>query len=233
MKEQRTLNIYLPPSYAKNTTSNYPVIYLLDGSPNEDFIHIVGIAQFLNMIEVLPESIVVGIANVDRIRDMTFPTTIEADQKAYPTEGHSKTFMEFIGKEVQPFVQKHYRTTKSKTLIGQSLGGLVATEMLLKKPGLFSTHIIVSPSLWWSNEELLALAPGLLKSTPPVKRKVWLTVGTEPSPMANDTAKLAEILKTSGSKNIDLTFTPLPEENHLTILHNAVYKAFQALYAKN
>jgi len=86
LSETRTLNIYLPDGYSKDTT-HYPVIYLLDGSANEDFIHIVGLVQFLNMIQVMPNTIVVGIANVDRRRDFTFPTTIDSDRMHYPTTG--------------------------------------------------------------------------------------------------------------------------------------------------
>src|ERR1700742_2630656 len=44
--EKRTLNIYLPESYNPGDTAKYPVIYLLDGSADEDFIHIVGLVQF-------------------------------------------------------------------------------------------------------------------------------------------------------------------------------------------
>ena len=58
LSETRMLNIYLPEDYDADTLS-YPVIYLLDGSSNEDFIHIVGVVQFLTMIEAMPKSIVV------------------------------------------------------------------------------------------------------------------------------------------------------------------------------
>src|ERR1039458_2813532 len=44
--EKRILNIYLPESYNQDDTTKYPVIYLLDGSADEDFIHIVGLVQF-------------------------------------------------------------------------------------------------------------------------------------------------------------------------------------------
>ncbi len=40
--EKRILNIYLPEGYNKNDTTNYPVTYLLDGSADEDFIHVAG-----------------------------------------------------------------------------------------------------------------------------------------------------------------------------------------------
>jgi predicted alpha/beta superfamily hydrolase len=83
--EKRVLNIYLPEGYDKNDAVKYPVIYLLDGSADEDFIHVVGLVQFNNFswINRVPKSIVVGIATVDRRRDFTYPTTIEADKKLY------------------------------------------------------------------------------------------------------------------------------------------------------
>src|ERR1700739_2907062 len=74
----RTLNIYLPDGYNKNDTVKYPVIYLLDGSADEDFIHTVGLLQFCSFpwVNKMPPSIVVGIANTDRKRDFTFASTM-------------------------------------------------------------------------------------------------------------------------------------------------------------
>jgi len=228
LSESRTLNIYLPDGY-NDSAASYPVIYLLDGSANEDFVHITGVVQFLVMIGQMPPSIIVGIANVDRRRDFTFPTTIAQDLKDFPTTGHSDKFMLFIEKELQPYIEKNYRTTSRKTIIGQSLGGLLAVEILLKKPELFTDYLIVSPSLWWDNESLLALAPGLLKEHPGKKANIFISVGSEGKIMQGDAAKLLELLNASGDKEMKATLLTLPEEDHLTILHNAAYKGLEAL----
>lgn len=76
LKETRTINVYLPLNYHKDSLKQYPVIYLLDGSKDEDFIHVSGIVQFgsFSWINMVPESIVVGIGNVDRKRDFTYPS---------------------------------------------------------------------------------------------------------------------------------------------------------------
>lgn len=227
--ESRILNIYLPDGYSPDSSRTYPVIYLLDGSDNEDFIHVVGIVQFLNMIEVMPESIVVGIANVDRRRDFTFPTGVEKDKKAYPTTGSSARFISFIEKELEPYIQQKYKVNRIKTIIGQSLGGLLATEILLKKPILFDNYIIVSPSLWWNNESLLKAAPGLFNKSSEKNKQIIISVGAEGKEMEGDAKKLSEILRSSGVK---VHFLTLPKENHLTILHNSVYKSFELLYPK-
>jgi predicted alpha/beta superfamily hydrolase len=230
LAEKRTLNIYFPEGYDQNDTLRYPVIYLLDGSADEDFIHIAGLVQFCNYpwVNMLPKSIVVGIANVDRKRDFTFPTTIKKDKKDYPTTGSSEKFISFIEKELQPFIDKNYKTNSSKTIIGQSLGGLLATEILFKKPNLFNKYIIVSPSLWWDKESLLSIKPLALSSDFNQKTLIYVAVGKEGTIMESDAKKLVSILTESHSKNIKLTFEFFPDENHASILHNAVYKAFQS-----
>ena len=148
LSEKRVLNIYLPEGYDRSDTTRYPVIYLLDGSADEDFIHVVGLVQFYTFpwVNKLPKSIVVGIANVDRRRDFTFPSTIKEEREANKTAGNSDKFISFIREELQPFINKQYRTTAAATLIGQSLGGLLATEILLKHPQMFTNYIIISPS---------------------------------------------------------------------------------------
>jgi uncharacterized protein len=230
LKEQRVLNIYLPDGYSPDSATRYPVLYLLDGSAHEDFIHIAGIVQFLNMIGDLPKIIVVGIANVDRKRDFTFPTTVAADKKDFPTTGGSAAFIAFMEKELQPFIQKQYKTTDDKMIIGQSLGGLLATEILLTKPQLFNQYMIVSPSLWWDNESLLEKAPALLKKQQDKNRQVYIAVGTEGDIMVNDAKKLHQLLEADNKTGAPLHFLLLPEEDHRTILHNSIYKGFQRLY---
>ena len=53
-----------------------------------------------------------------------------------------------------PYIESHYSTDTVKTIVGQSLGGLFATEILFEKPEMFTNYLIVSPSLWWDNESL-------------------------------------------------------------------------------
>src|SRR5690349_4274739 len=60
LNEKRTLNIYLPEGYDADDTSKYPVVYLLDGSADEDFIHVVGTYQFnsFDWVKRVPKSII-------------------------------------------------------------------------------------------------------------------------------------------------------------------------------
>ena len=239
LAENRVLNIYLPEGYQKEDTTKYPVIYLLDGSADEDFIHIVGLVQYTSFewIKLVPKSIVVGIATVDRKRDFTFPTTIQEDKKAYPTAGNSDKFISFIEKELQPYIQTKYNTNNEKTIIGQSLGGLLASEILFKKPTLFNKYIIISPSLWWDNGSLLQANSIMLADDFKVKTDIYIGVGKEgltpteiPRVMEVDANLLTEKINETKSKTVKVYFDYLPQENHATILHQAVSNAFRLLY---
>jgi len=244
--ETRTLNIYLPDGYhSTDDTGRYRVIYLLDGSAHEDFPHIAGLVQFYEMMGLMPKTIVVGIANVNRRRDFTFPVTKGASEKAHaggaktdefwafankemldPKYGHSAAFMAFVETELQPYISARYRTAQ-RTLIGQSLGGLMATEFLVKKPQLFDDYIIVSPSLWWDHESLIKLVDAQQLSG----KTVYIAVGKEGDVMEQDAVQLAALLQQN--KSIHLIFRPMDKETHATILHNAVYDAFRTLYSRN
>lgn len=229
LNESRTLNVYLPYGYDK--TKAYPVIYLLDGSANEDLLHIVGLVQFFHMQFNMPDYIVVGIANVDRKRDFTFHTDLPDLKKELPTAGHSDRFIQFIETELQPYVSASYKTDGTKFIIGQSLGGLLATEILLKKPALFTHYLIVSPSLWWDNESLLKQAGILLSRQGDTKAYVYVSAGEqEEQIMQRDAKEIASLLKQDKKKRFKVDYLPLAHENHATILHQSVNEAFKKLY---
>ncbi len=240
LAENRVLNIYLPEGYNHEDSIRYPVIYLLDGSADEDFIHITGLVQYnsFEWVKRIPKSIVVGIATVDRRRDFTFPATVEQYKKMHPASGHSDRFIAFLEQELQPFINRKYKTNSCRTLIGQSLGGLLSTEVLLKKPSLFNRYIIVSPSLWWNNGSLLDQPSILFQKDFTQQTDIYIGVGKEglapsetPRVMEVDANLLADKIRHTQSSNVRVIFDYLPAENHATIMHQAVSNAFRMLYS--
>ncbi|KFE97826.1 esterase [Chryseobacterium formosense] len=228
LNEERRLNIYLPQNFDK--TKTYPIIYLLDGSMNEDFIHVTGLVQFFNQMYSMPETIVVGIANIDRKRDFTFHTDLKDLQKDYPTTGHSDKFINFLEKELKPYIESQFKTTDTY-LFGQSLGGLLATEILLKKPEMFNNYFIISPSLWWDDESLLKQANQLLTKIPDTKKFIYVSVGKGEHPvMVKDAENLFDILKKSNKKNWTVEYKMMETDNHATILHRSLYEGLVKLF---
>ena len=60
--------------------------------------------------------------------------------------------------------------------------------------------------------------------------KEGLSPGDNPRVMEVDANLLAEKLKGSKSKNLHVYFDYLPQENHATVTHQAVFNAFRLLY---
>ncbi|WP_315053589.1 alpha/beta hydrolase-fold protein [Chryseobacterium indoltheticum] len=228
LNEDRTLNIYLPQNFDK--TKSYPIIYLLDGSMNEDFIHVTGLVQFFNQMYSMPETIVVGIANIDRKKDFTFHTDLKDLQTDYPTTGHSDKFISFLEKELKPYIESQFKTTDTY-IFGQSLGGLLATEILLKRPEMFNNYFIISPSLWWDDESLLKQASQLLTKIPDTKKFIYVSVGKGEHPvMIKDAESLDDILKKSNKKNWTVEYKMMETDNHATILHRSLYEGLVKLF---
>jgi predicted alpha/beta superfamily hydrolase len=229
--EDRRLNVFLPPGY-QGSSERFPVVYVLDGSAHEDYFHVAGLLDFLATYGVMPGSIVIGISNVNRQRDFTTPTTDEKDLVGVPISGGADRFVRFLEAELIPYVNSHYRTTASSTIIGQSLGGLLATKVLLEKPGLFEKYVIVSPSLWWNKQALLQSAGELMKKNQAPNRRVYISVADEDPEMKATTQGLVERLKESHWAGLQYYYDYLAGENHATSLHISVYNAMKYFYRK-
>jgi predicted alpha/beta superfamily hydrolase len=236
LHEWRTLNIYLPEGYDAQDTTRYPVVYLLDGSADEDFIRVAGAYQFNGFPWVgrVAPSIIVGIANTDRKHDFIFPSQRASDKKLLPSSGGSAAFISFLEKELQPYADAHFKTNRSRTLIGESLGGLLATEILLSKPAVFSQYIIICPSLWWDDGALLRRPVAALNAGISIPTNVYIGVGKEgltpgepPHVQEVDANLLAEKLGATKAENLKVYFDYLPAETHATIGHQAVLNALR------
>lgn len=127
MGETTTINVYLPAEYNPDSAATYPVIYLLDGALDEDFFHMAGLVQFSSFwwVNYLPPSIVVGIVSSDRKRDMTYcpvnsftwPEWLNFPPTEQQNTGNSATFMNYLEKDLIPYVESHYKCSGTKDRI--------------------------------------------------------------------------------------------------------------------
>lgn len=221
LNEERTMLVYLPDGYEKSET-NYPVMYVLDGKWH--FHHATGIVQFLSSRGVMPPTIVVAIANVDRNRDFT-PTTIE---KKANTGGADK-FMSFITDELMPQVNKDYRTNPFEILVGHSLGGTFATYALLNNPEVFDAYIAISPYLMFDDNMLLAKAETDLRSSYNPDQYFYMTLGDEPK-YTETVETFAKMVKTTSPEGLELNYVHMTKENHNSIPHLSIYNGLEAIY---
>jgi predicted alpha/beta superfamily hydrolase len=182
LNEERRFAVYLPPSYKANTESKYPVMYLLDGNESR-FRGFTGLVESLStnvLASQIPEFIIVAIPNTDRNRDLT-PTAVnftfkEAMLDEIENSGGAKKFMSFLETEFIPHINKTYRTSAKRVLVGESFGGLFAAHVLLTQPTLFSDYLITDATNIWDNNYLNRKAEEVLKSKKAMKAKVYLSL---------------------------------------------------------
>lgn len=170
LKEDRELWIRLPVNYDDN--KKYPVLYLLDG--RNSFTHTIGILGSLELGEVVPELIVVGITNTNRLRDLT-PTKNEN----LKSSGGGENFLDFIELELIPQINKEYRTENYKIFSGHSFGGLLVMHAFHSRPNLFQAHFAFSPSLYWNNKETAKKTIDFLANTKQFSNYLYLNIGNE------------------------------------------------------
>ena len=230
MGAAREINVWLPPGYA-DSGKTYPVLYVLDGSQDQDFHHISGIAQLGTIVGTTRDVIVVGVASVDRRNELALPTEDPELIARYPTQGQSDRFRRFLSEEVQPFINARYRTSGETALMGESLAGLFVVETFLKEPQMFDAYVAVSPSLWWDGGRLARQAGAHLRDHSGDPRTLILTLGDEGEMMQAPMDVLVANLRQYALPNEHWSFTPRPTETHATIYHGAALNAFRQLYA--
>ena len=170
LEEEREIWVHLPEAYDSN--EKYPVLYLLDGGGN--FAHTVGTADSLASGEMIPELIIVGITNTNRTRDLT-PTKDENRKSS----GGGENFLDFIERELIPYINNKYSTEDFKIFAGHSFGGLLVMHTFHSRPNLFQAHFAFSPSLYWNNKETARKAMDFLANKKQFSNYLYMNIGKE------------------------------------------------------
>ncbi len=225
LSEQRAINVYLPPEYSKND-DKYPVLYLIDGGLDQDFLHIAGSAQLGSIYARSQSVIIVGVETKDRRKELVGPTRDPALLEKYPTAGSSAAFRDFLRNDVKPLISEKYRTSGYDGIIGESLAGLFIVETYLREPSLFDRFAAVSPSMWWDKERLSFEAAGFLSkqglSSPPL----YVSIANEGEDMQAGVDRLLAALDAKPG----WCYVPHPEHTHSTIYQSTAPEALQFLF---
>lgn len=229
--EKRIINVWTPDNY-KTTTDSLPVMYMADGGIEEDFPHIANTFAQLIKENKIPPMILVGIENTQRRRDLTGPTEVETDKEIAPVVGGSAQFRAFINDELFPEINKRYRTSNKKGILGESASGLFVMETFFLKPEMFDYYIAFDPSLWWNNHYLVRTAKMHLDKMPTTEKKLWFA-GSKAKDMSQYTKKLSKIISDKNLKNLKWTYSDEPKEKHNTIFRATKEKALIWSLGKN
>jgi len=227
LNEERPIIISLPKDYDA-TEARYPVLYLTDGLQN--IWHTIGTLEVLTRTGGTPPMIVVGIESTNRLRDFT-PTVSEN----HPGSGGGKKFLEFIEKELIPFIESNYRTNDFQVLEGHSLGGLFAASALMEKPDLFDGFIVMSPAMWWNGEELTQKAKSFFSIHPDLEKAMFFGIGTGESGaeygMRKELKNFVDVLSENQPKNLRFERKEMEGEGHMSSVLLSNYHGLKFIFS--
>ena len=196
LNEERRVIIHLPRNYSKDVSRKYPVMYVLDGTSQDQ--HTADKIAVLSDAGLIPSAIVVGLPNTrgNRERDQTPPYMRRDVNDANSPLGAADKFLAFVEKELIPGVESNYRTSGYRTLSGNSRGGLFVLYSLMEKPDLFQARFCYSTPVWRFDNLMVNKITDFLRSSSGFNSFLYLSVGEkETEQMVGGFDKLVETLK--------------------------------------
>ena len=137
----RDVFVFLPPSYAKQKSRRYPVVYALHG-------YSIGAEQWTHEIHV-PQTIEGAFAQGSQEMIFVLPDSKTVHNGSmYSSSATTGDFERFIAHDLVAYVDAHYRTIARRTsrgLAGHSMGGYGASRIGMKHPDVFGAVYIMSP----------------------------------------------------------------------------------------
>jgi uncharacterized protein len=230
LNEERTILVSTPHGYEQGQR-RYPVLYLTDGEAH--LVHTRGTVDFLVANGLMPDVVIVGITNTNRIRDLS-PTHLEYFEDGdgrFPTRdsGGGDRFLELVESELAPFVEAHYRTLPFRIFCGHSAGGNLAVQALVKRPQLFNALIAASPGLAWDNQVLVRWAEPFFAGRRELKRSFFMTIGDEPNSRPAYEA-MARILDGATAAGFRWSSLAMPDEDHGSVVLRSHYFGLRWLF---
>jgi len=197
--EKRTIHIYVPPNYHKDSLTRYPVIYFLDGNSSFNDLECKGpewqVDELINAASANGKqtAIVVGINNAAD-RDAEYTPFVNEDNP----NAHGDKFAKWVAKDLKKWIDTNYRT-KSEAMAtsigGISRSGMMAYYMLMAYPDIIGNAIIQSPAMWVDYDRLLAMN---LSKEQLTKKKIFISVGSNEGYMISDAESIYKKFKEQG-----------------------------------
>lgn len=224
LHETREVIVSTPPSYDQ-ARGRFPVLYVLDGAQN--LLTTVSASRALAEAGRMPPVIVVAIVNTQRDRDFT-PKLIRTNELPPGVEkaGGADAFLQFIGTELIPAVETRYRTQPMRTIIGHSLGGLLAMHALAIKPNLFRGYLTLEPSLWWDARQPVRAVLDSLRARPDAVGRLVAVEGTSDEGWKPDWPALGK----AAPVHFRTSFVHVENESHENVPYRGIYEGLAALF---
>lgn len=228
LDETRRINVFVPTVYGEAVEMPLPVLFLLDGGIDEDFLHIAGLLQVFVSNGTIRPMLLVGIENTERRRDLTPPSQDPEDLAMAEEVGGAGAFRAFLRDELFAQISQRFDVSDERALIGESLAGLFVVETLVHAPSMFETYIAADPSVWWNRYALNETIADALQAPGAEGRRLFIAASHEAHSAERFQAFIAQAKSASSPES--LRYAPMTDESHATLFHPAAMKALRTLF---
>ena len=222
LNDSRELKIQLPRNYDDNPKKNYPLIIVLDG--DYMFEAVSGNVDYLSYWGTIPESIIVGINQIgSRFNDCGVLDNID-----FIPISSSANFFDFISKELIPFFDKNYRTTKFKVAVGHESTANYINYFLLNNKTSVSGFISISPKFSYNMENYL------IKRFDKVKSNIFYYLASSNADFKSineRTKTLSENLETLDNNLVSFRYKQYENLTHYNLPIHSVSDGFEHVFA--
>ncbi|MGE6226751.1 alpha/beta hydrolase [Paenibacillus chitinolyticus] len=211
LKNERTIYVYLPPSYHSDERKRYPVLYMQDGQhvffkdrKGESWdVHLT--VDELIAQGRMREIIVVAVSHVEDARIAEYMHANPDGHNIFQTTNQGELYETFLVREVKPFIDANYRTLTEKentALMGSSAGGLVSYNIGFRQPETFGMIGALCP--FFVSVDPATMEDRWLSAVYTDKKplKIWMDVGDAEgfTVMEKHVRKVADTLMEAGYK---------------------------------
>jgi predicted alpha/beta superfamily hydrolase len=175
--DERTITVYLPPSYYEYPDMKYTVTYVLDGH-FDPFIDLgVKTIEYNTYMYKYTPTIVVGVHAKNRGWEFSAPLPGEEDDYA---GGRAPELQQHFKNEIFPLIDSLYpHTLPFRNLIGHSSGGsFVLYTLFSDQKDLFDAYIAISPGMRPGEDNILEDASARLKAGEQFHKFLYCSSGT-------------------------------------------------------
>jgi enterochelin esterase-like enzyme len=149
--ENRTIDVFLPRGYARDSVTTYPVLYANDGQ-DMDSVDLAGALDSLQRTGAMAQIIVVAVHATDRLQD--YGTAYVANAQGLGSR--ADRYGQFLLAELMTMIEARYRVARgpvNTAIMGWSLGGLSAFDLAWRHADRFGTVGVFSGAFWWRTDD--------------------------------------------------------------------------------
>ena len=219
LQERRDVHYYFPENM--DETKKYPLIIVLDGEYL--FEQVVANSKFYSRFHGMPQSIIVGINQSEN--DLRYEDCAFDRNSGLPSE-KGKSFYEFIGMELIPYLDLNYSTAPFKMIVGYDITANFMNYWLFKDNSIFDGYVSISPTLAPEMESRVPMRLGTFEN------QIFYQLIVE-GEASNDKQRILAMdkdLKAIDKESLHYFFDEYTNADHISVATYGIGKAFDNIF---